>query len=562
MNIGLHDVAVASVEISTSLKVKLIEEERLTRIKNKGGLPYLAIKDLAQQIDLAAIPQEQFSFSALSYNLEQIATRPFHSEFLAASGASHLDTTTNLRTEFTHHECHLFSMLPLIVDRYALIVVADGCGSRMERVRAQHSVPHLPLEQVHGHENISVYLKHGTHVECIEKITHKDLQDIPGLLENPSFVYERTSTLIFGSNKYAGKVMGLASLKPKRLVSSEELKEVLKKPLSKTKMTKEEFDSLSAEELQWRVDLSHSAQIFFQNYFIALFENLQKKYPTIATLAFVGGCALNCPLNTMVVNKKMFKNYILSPFPNDEGIAIGAALANAHKRGHYKINRHFYGPEIPFLGASRDFSPEKVASCFKELATISAARVQEVAELLANGEVVAWIEGRSEAGPRALGHRSLFASPFHRGVKKKLNDSYKFREAFRPYGVSVLRGDVKRYFDLPRGISSPFMSLTPQVKTEQKKRLKEVLQPDGSIRIQTVDPAHRSLAALLRAFKREAGDGVLIHTSLNVMNEPIIETIEDAVKFFVQSPIKYMVIEGQLLTKHPSKKSKFSRKDL
>jgi carbamoyltransferase len=558
MNIGLHDVGVATVEIAPEIKVQLIEEERLTRIKNKGGYPYLAVQELSSQLDLDLIPQEQFSLSSLTYTTERIQERPFHTEYLEANKAGRLDPSKELLNEFSHHECHLFSMLPLIPERHALIVVADGCGSRMEKVRKLHVLPHPPLQDLHGNENVSIYLKKGEHLECLKKFTHKDLADIPGLLHNsPSYVYERTSTMIFGDNKYAGKVMGLASLRPMQPPTIDELREILQKPLTKKTVSKTEFDALSPEELQWRVDLSHAAQNCFQNYFLSLFAELKVKFPAVSTVAFVGGCALNCPLNTTVMQKKWFKHFILSPFPNDEGIAIGAALANAYKLGRYKINRHFYGKDIPFIGAPRDFSMANVERHFSKLASIEVLKdVPRLARLLARGEVLAWIEGRSEAGPRALGHRSLLASPFKKGIKKKLNDSYKFREAFRPYGVSVLRGDARTYFELPKGVESPYMSLTPVVKPSEKKRFREILQPDGSIRIQTVGPAHKSLTKLLRAFKKESGHGVLIHTSLNVMNEPIVETLVDAGKFFTQSPVKYMVINGLLLTKLPGRKNK------
>lgn len=561
MNIGLHDVGVATVEIAPAIRVLHLEEERLSRIKKKGGFPYLAAQDLAGHFELDSISQEQFSYSHLSYNLEKFQVPEHHSEFLARSNASKLDMTKDLARQFSHHECHLFSILPLVQEPRALVVVADGCGSRMEHVRELCSVPHPPLGNIEGHENISIYLKEGDRLECLKKITHHDLLDVPRLLQAPSFVYERTSTLIFGTNQYAGKVMGLASLPPRRVLSRAEVEEILKRPLVAKKMGKAEFDSLSPSELQWRVDLAYGTQKIFQDYFLELFEELKRQFPRVTTLAFVGGCALNCPLNTEVVRRRLFKHFVVSPFPNDEGIAIGAALANAYKQGRYRPTRHFYGDDIPFVGAAHDFSREKVEAKFAGLATVTKrGNLKHIAQLIARGEVVAWIEGRSEAGPRALGHRSLLASPFKRGIKKKLNDQYKFREAFRPYGISVLRSDTRKYFDLPSGTTSPFMSLTPSVRLEERKRFREILQPDGSVRIQTVGTSPKSLAKLLRSFKQETGHGVLIHTSLNVMNEPIVETLEDAVKFFIQSPIKVMVIDDLMVTKLPDRKNRSARR--
>jgi carbamoyltransferase len=557
MNIGLHDVGIAAVEIAPEIRALHLEEERLSRIKKKGGFPYLAAQDLASQVKLETVPQEQFSYSFLSYTLEKFPVSEHHSDFLAKSAAAKLDMTKDLTRQFSHHECHLFSILPLVREAQALVVVADGCGSRMEQVRELHSIPHPPLGSIEGHENISIYLKKGDRLACLKKITHHDLGDVARLLQAPSFIYERTSTLIFGTNQYAGKVMGLASLRPREVLSRAEVEEILMRPLEGKKLGKAEFDALSPDELQWRVDLAYGTQKIFQEYFLGLFEELKLQFPDVTTLAFVGGCALNCPLNTETVKRKLFKHFVVSPFPNDEGIAIGAALANAYKLGRYRPTRHFYGDDVPFVGAPHDFSQEKVAAKFAGLATVTKrGPLKHIAQLLAGGEVVAWIEGRSEAGPRALGHRSLLASPFKRGIKKKLNDQFKFREAFRPYGISVLRADTRKYFDLPKGAASPFMSLTPAVLSKERKRFREILQPDGSVRIQTVGTSPTSLAKLLRSFKQETGHGVLVHTSLNVMNEPIVETLEDAVRFFTQSPVRIMVIGDLLVTKLQGKKSR------
>jgi carbamoyltransferase len=173
-----------------------------------------------------------------------------------------------------------------------------------------------------------------------------------------------------------------------------------------------------------------------------------------------------------------------------------------------------------------------------------------VAKILADGEIVAWFQGRSECGPRALGHRSILANPIHPGIKERLNRSVKFRESFRPYGCTIQWEKAHHFFDLDVAFEGPFMSFSIPVKSQFQEVLKEILHIDGTSRIQTLhEEQNPTLHALLGQMEIHTGFPILLNTSLNIMNEPIVETIHDIKRFMEESVLDYLVIENFIIRK-------------
>jgi carbamoyltransferase len=161
---------------------------------------------------------------------------------------------------------------------------------------------------------------------------------------------------------------------------------------------------------------------------------------------------------------------------------------------------------------------------------------------------VAWFQGRSESGPRALGNRSILARPDVTGLKDKLNKSIKFRESFRPYGCSVIQEKAHLYFDIDQNFNNPYMSFAIKVREEHKELLKEVSHIDGTSRMQTVKIGqNEKFYRLLERFGEKSGLPCLLNTSLNVMDEPIVETIQDVRRFMENTPTDYLVINDFLI---------------
>ena len=171
-------------------------------------------------------------------------------------------------------------------------------------------------------------------------------------------------------------------------------------------------------------------------------------------------------------------------------------------------------------------------------------------KLIQSGQIVGMAIGRSEVGARALGHRSIIASPFVEGVKDRLNREVKHRESFRPYGVFILENIISEYFIVNDTFFSPFMNMSPHVKPDKKELLREVLHKDGTCRLQTINKENnRQIYELLVAFSQLGLPAILINTSLNIMDEPIVESVADVKSFLLKSSIKQMRVGDFLIQK-------------
>jgi len=175
---------------------------------------------------------------------------------------------------------------------------------------------------------------------------------------------------------------------------------------------------------------------------------------------------------------------------------------------------------------------------------------QRAAELLAEGALGGWYHGRSEMGPRALGHRSILADPRSASVRDRLNRSVKRRETFQPYGASALWPAIVQL--VPEAEPSPFMLRTWPVPAAARDRIPAVVHDDGTTRLQTVTTGDSSgLADLLSSFATLTDSPVLLNTSLNRRGEPLAETPEDAVAIFMETGLDFLVLEDRLVRRRP-----------
>ena len=174
--------------------------------------------------------------------------------------------------------------------------------------------------------------------------------------------------------------------------------------------------------------------------------------------------------------------------------------------------------------------------------------VEEVARDLAEGKIVGWLQGRMEVGARALGNRSILASPLFPDMRDRLNREVKHRESWRPFCPSLPTDDYRTYFD--HGVDSDYMILAYSVRPEFHARIPSVVHVDGTARPQTVHPEQNpKFYALLKAFGRLTGHPVLINTSFNVQGEPIVCTPADALRCFGGTGLDVLVLNDFVLTK-------------
>lgn len=264
-------------------------------------------------------------------------------------------------------------------------------------------------------------------------------------------------------------------------------------------------------------------------------------------LCLAGGVALNCVMNARIRDEGPFDDVWVQPAAGDSGTALGAALwVDTRVRTHGK--RRAYRMDDAFLGPAYD---DAEIEEFLRWSKLHYERMEDVAketaELLANDRIVGWFQGRMEFGPRALGGRSILASPLSEHMRERLND-IKDREDFRPVAPVVMEDRAQEFFDGPT--HSPFMLFVHQVKPDAAQKIPAVRHVDNTARIQTVNERQApAYYRVLAAFAEKTGVPVLINTSFNTRGEPIVCSPRDAIECFWTSPLDDLVIGSFVLHK-------------
>jgi carbamoyltransferase len=262
-------------------------------------------------------------------------------------------------------------------------------------------------------------------------------------------------------------------------------------------------------------------------------------------LTLAGGTALNCVANTRIAAEGPFDEVWVQPAAGDAGTALGGALHVARALGDVT-------EPMPGADLGRGWSDEEIEAMLVT-ASIDYERPRDVAdavaETLASNGIVAWFQGRSEYGPRALGHRSLLAHPGHEANLERMND-VKGREQFRPVAPMVLLERAPQIFS--RGpIPSPYMLFVHDVAPEWRERIPTVTHVDGTARIQTVDRADEPLVArMLECFERRTGLPIVVNTSLNTAGRPMVDDPRDALECFGSAPVDLLAI-GPFVVRRP-----------
>jgi carbamoyltransferase len=269
-------------------------------------------------------------------------------------------------------------------------------------------------------------------------------------------------------------------------------------------------------------------------------------------LCFGGGVALNGVANARILAESGFERVFVPAAPGDAGCALGAAL---YADRIYFRNPDRAMPDHPFWGPAVDASELARAASEDGQAVEQLddpTLIERVADELAAGHIVGWMDGASEFGPRALGHRSILAAPHAAAMRDRLNRDIKYREEFRPFAPVVPSEHAGRYFDLPAGASrlGRFMSGVFPVRPECRSQLAAVTHVDGSARVQTLDrDMAPRLHALLEAYGRRTGIPVLLNTSFNVAGEPIVTRALEGYSTFRRCGIDVLVAGSTLVMK-------------
>ncbi|MFE9655254.1 carbamoyltransferase [Micromonospora sp. NPDC006431] len=283
-------------------------------------------------------------------------------------------------------------------------------------------------------------------------------------------------------------------------------------------------------------DLAASVQARLEEVVLDLSRWLYDTTGGAGTLALAGGVALNCVANARLAAEGPFRDVWVQPAAGDAGTALGAALHVAGEMGDRSIP--MAGVDLGRGWSDEELEAElrRAALPYRRPASIAA----EAARVLADNGIVAWYQGRSEYGPRALGHRSLLAHPGDPDTTRRMND-VKGREQFRPIAPMVR---AERFAELFEGVyPSPYMLFVHRVKAQWRDRIPAVTHVDGTARVQTVHAGTEPLVAeLLAEFERRTGLPVVVNTSLNTAGRPMVDTPREAMELFGSAPVDLLAL--------------------
>ena len=296
---------------------------------------------------------------------------------------------------------------------------------------------------------------------------------------------------------------------------------------------------------QRHFDIARSLQLVLEETVLELVDWFHQA-TGLDDLCIAGGVGLNCVLNARLRDQGSFRRIWVQPAAGDAGTSLGAAMwVDAQERRcdarHYRMDEAYLGPA---------YSDEEIEQ-FLRWSKVPYERLTDVAgqtaDVLAQDQIIGWFQGRMEFGPRALGARSILASPVRAEMQERLNE-IKDREDFRPVAPVVLEEAAGEWF--AGADVSPFMLFVYDVRPERAAQIPAVRHVDGTARIQTVNRAQHPLYYdMLKAFQQRTGVPVLVNTSFNTRGEPIVCTPRDAIECFWTSPLDALVIGSSLLRK-------------
>jgi carbamoyltransferase len=304
-----------------------------------------------------------------------------------------------------------------------------------------------------------------------------------------------------------------------------------------------------AEITQRDMDIAYGLQQIFEQYYMSLLNTLSSRVPS-NRLSMAGGCALNSVANGKALLETPFTEHCIQPAAGDDGLAVGAALyvSNSilNEGQRHAMTDAYLGDEY-----SDEFVRAELERYRLEYRTLGREElIDATTDVIKDGNVVGWFQGRMEWGPRALGNRSILAHPGFPNMKDILNARIKHREAFRPFAPSVL---VERQAELfEQTEPSPFMLHVYKIKPEWRDRLSAVNHVDDTGRLQTVSRAENPLYYdLISAFEKKTGIPVILNTSFNE-NEPVVCRPSEAIECFLRTKMDVLVIGSHFCRKPAS----------
>lgn len=532
-----HDAS-ACLMIDGQIQVA-IPEERLSRIKYHEGFPHQAIDYCLHAVGIKdinavdCIVMNQYAKSAYEIELQ------------------YKGYTNRLIINPSHHLLHAYYAYFASGFKDAAVMIVDGSGYHYGEYIVRNS-PYLgpAPEFTEMEEAESLYLIRSGVITLVEKrwgLWHSSepYYRFPSL----GHMFSVASQYIFGKWVDAGKTMGLAPYGDSNTIPFQiitrtdqglaiDVDWILKFP-------KPTYD-LPVHEVKLKRDMAAKVQAELED---ALLYLVKRAYDATqcSNLCLSGGVALNSVANGRIIREGPFHNIFITPAANDGGIAIGAALYGYHLLNKvpptFECISDFHG---------RVYDEAEIVALIQNDPGIRYERIEDPTKQAATdivaGKIIGWFEGKSEFGPRALGHRSILCDPRQADMKDRLNSKVKFREPFRPYAASVLEEHTVEYFDMD--YVDPYMLVVAPVHPEKRAIIPAVCHVDGTCRTQTVNTEYDgNFRSLIEHFYKLTSVPLILNTSFNVRGEPIVETPQDALRCFLGSGIDVLYLGSYRICK-------------
>ncbi len=532
-NFGNYEAAAALLKIPRdggAIQYVCIGEDRITRIKHTYLFPLRGIHYCLQTMGLEDLRQVDYIVTDYARVPRWINSGPGYRKLEHDYLKVNLDFPRDKILVADHHSAHAASAFyPSGYDEAAVLVV-DGVGSRLNT----QSLFHMTYDQTRD----------------IERGNHWGIGRLYSMITG--------GVLPYGPEKGYGKVMGLAPYgehQPGPVLDFQPQDQGMTTDYSGF-FTRFPNSRLVAKGVQRcedreRVTEPYPARVAYdvqqecERQFVRMAKYAHEKTGS-TRLCVSGGVALNGAANLRILEETPIKEVWVQPGCSDTGMPFGLALW-----GYFNILRPDKSRRaratMKHAYTGRSYTDQEIGDVLARFdIKHRPATPAEVGNLVADGKVVAWFDGASEFGPRALGHRSIVADPRQLHMKDHLNGSVKFREGYRPYAPSILAEHAAEWLELDG--PSPFMLLLPRVREPKRTLIPAVTHIDHTTRPQTVTEAEQGdYYRMIKAFFDRTGVPLVLNTSFNINKEPIVETPLDALVCALGTAIDYLYLQGRLV---------------
>lgn len=528
-----------------------LSEERIDRIKHSSGINF-PLKSMYKLLTYLKINIKEINCFVITYSFVNIdkVIDSLSQELKEAMNNNNIQVIG-----MSHHLAHAYSSYYTSSFQDATVIVADGAGDIINNDK-------LEAESIYVANNNNMSLVYQREQDIPSSYAERrTFYYYPYVLNNDhekqisvSRKYEQITYLLDFKWGQSGKTMGLAPYGKNLNFSKKDYTDEFGISLTIDDIIDNVDDFINKNNISYNEfksefakDLAKTIQDEIEDIMINFINKTYRKYPS-NNLCLAGGLFLNCVMNHKILQQTPYKNIHIVPASGDDGQSIGAAFYG-YKKLFGSINNK--KQVSPFLGIS--YRDEEIIEVlentnYKYKKLSNEKLIEEIVNLINKGFVGGFLRGRSEMGPRALGHRSILANPTLSHMRDHLNRYVKHREVFRPFAPITTEDEQFKYFELEA--NSPYMLFTASVKKDYKEKLPGIAHVDGTARIEAISKDEdQFLFELLKKFKNVSGFPILLNTSFNLAGEPIVESPKDAIKTFHCSNIDFLILENYIIKK-------------